>query len=365
MGFSIEANLVSMLLVATLCSLAGGVPQVPCYFIFGDSLMDNGNNNDLVTDAKSNVSPYGIDFPDGPTGRFSNGRNTADVIAQLLGFENYIPPFTTAKPEEVSRGVNYASGAAGIRDETAEHLGGRISMNQQLINHATTISRLHGSPDRVRKHLRKCIYTVTMGNNDFINNYFLPEYYQTSTLYTPQQYADILVEQYTKQLSELYQHGARMFGITGAGYSGCAPAIMTRYKTDVCVDEVNIAVLEFNTRLVTALQDLERKLSGSKFIFIEPSLGYSTTDFTVTDKPCCIVSTTIKGEGQCIPNEVPCSGREKYVFWDAYHPTEAVSLVEGSRIYKALSPFYVFRTTTASMATSISLSQAAEVDDFE
>ncbi|XP_024983903.1 GDSL esterase/lipase At5g45670-like [Cynara cardunculus var. scolymus] len=362
MGFGVEA-LVSMLMVATLSSFAAAVPQVPCYFVFGDSLMDNGNNNDLVTNAKSNVPPYGIDFPDGPTGRFSNGRNTADAIAQLLGFESYIPPFATAKPEEISRGVNYASGAAGIRDETAEHLGGRISMNQQLINHATTISRLNGSSSQVQKHLNKCIYTVTMGNNDFINNYFLPQYYQTNTLYTPQEYANILVQQYTQQLSKLHQQGARMFGIAGAGYSGCAPAIMTRYKTNVCVDEVNLAVLEFNTRLVTALKGLESRLFGSKFIFIEPSLGYSS-DFSVTDKPCCIVSTTIEGEGQCIPNEVPCSGREKYVFWDAFHPTEGVSLVEGARIYKALSPFYGLKTNAASMAASIALSEVAEVDEI-
>lgn len=29
-----------------------GEQQVPCYFIFGDSLVDNGNNNGLATRAK-------------------------------------------------------------------------------------------------------------------------------------------------------------------------------------------------------------------------------------------------------------------------------------------------------------------------
>lgn len=57
-----------------------GEPQVPCLFIFGDSLFDNGNNNDLLTTAKANYPPYGIDFPDGPTGRFTNGRNVADFL---------------------------------------------------------------------------------------------------------------------------------------------------------------------------------------------------------------------------------------------------------------------------------------------
>ncbi|CAI9269905.1 unnamed protein product [Lactuca saligna] len=281
--------LILMVLSATLLCFAHSAPQVPCYFIFGDSSMDNGNNNHLVTTAKANYPPYGIDFPDGTTGRFSNGRNTADVVAQLLGFENFIPPFATARHEEIVRGVNYASGAAGIRDETAEHMGGRICMNRQLTNHAITILRLvnligNGSLAKARQHLNKCIYTVAMGNNDYINNYFYPKYYQTSILYTPDQYAKILIKQYSKQLSKLYKYGARKFGIAGAGYIGCTPAMMNRFNTNKCVDAVNGAIIQFNTRLVTAIGELESKLSDSKFIFIDPPRGYSSGSHAVTPR---------------------------------------------------------------------------------
>lgn len=61
-----------------------GKPQVPCFFIFGDSLADNGNNNLLDTLAKVNYKPYGIDFSGGVTGRFSNGRTTVDVLCMHL-----------------------------------------------------------------------------------------------------------------------------------------------------------------------------------------------------------------------------------------------------------------------------------------
>lgn len=64
----------SLVDAGTLCQ------QVPCYFVFGDSLADNGNNNGLKTQAKVNYPPYGVDFKDGPTGRFTNGRNFADII---------------------------------------------------------------------------------------------------------------------------------------------------------------------------------------------------------------------------------------------------------------------------------------------
>ncbi|KAK0590875.1 hypothetical protein LWI29_032742 [Acer saccharum] len=113
--------LVTLLSLSSLVN-GGGVPQVPCYFIFGASLYDNGNNNAFVTAARANYPPYGIDFRRGPTGRFTNGRNTADIIAELLGFYNYIPPFASARGQDILKGVNYASGSSEIRDETGQHL---------------------------------------------------------------------------------------------------------------------------------------------------------------------------------------------------------------------------------------------------
>jgi hypothetical protein len=57
-----------------------GEAQVPCFFIFGDSLADSGNNNLLPTEARANYQPYGVDYPSGTTGRFSNGRTSFDII---------------------------------------------------------------------------------------------------------------------------------------------------------------------------------------------------------------------------------------------------------------------------------------------
>lgn len=59
---------------------AVGSPLVPAMFVFGDSLVDVGNNNFLRSFAKSNYYPYGIDFSGGPTGRFTNGRNMVDLL---------------------------------------------------------------------------------------------------------------------------------------------------------------------------------------------------------------------------------------------------------------------------------------------
>ena len=59
-------------------------PQVPCFFIFGDSLVDNGNNNGILTLARANYRPYGIDFQQGVTGRFTNGRTFVDALGNSV-----------------------------------------------------------------------------------------------------------------------------------------------------------------------------------------------------------------------------------------------------------------------------------------
>lgn len=71
--------MIGFLVVSISQSCAYGKPEVPCFFIFGDSLLDNGNNNFLPT-LRVNYLPYGIDYPTGPTGRFCNGRTPVDVL---------------------------------------------------------------------------------------------------------------------------------------------------------------------------------------------------------------------------------------------------------------------------------------------
>ncbi|KAL8133188.1 hypothetical protein AgCh_008594 [Apium graveolens] len=94
---------------------------VPALFIFGDSLIDNGNNNNLASLAKANYYPYGIDFRGGPTGRFSNGYTMVDEIAELLGLP-LTPAYSQASTEDqMLHGVNYASAAAGILDITGRN----------------------------------------------------------------------------------------------------------------------------------------------------------------------------------------------------------------------------------------------------
>lgn len=56
--------------------------DVPANFVFGDSLVDAGNNNYIVSLSKANYVPNGIDFGV-PTGRFTNGRTIVDIIGKF------------------------------------------------------------------------------------------------------------------------------------------------------------------------------------------------------------------------------------------------------------------------------------------
>nr|TKR91282.1 hypothetical protein D5086_0000224980 [Populus alba] len=166
----------------------GSSPQVPCLFMFGDSLFDNGNNMVLATDVKASYLPYGVDFPYGSTGRCSNGLNLADVIAEQLGFENYIPPFGKGDCRDFMNGVNYASSGGGILDTTGSLLGQRYTMDLQLYNHKIIASRIAkelGGADVANKYLGQCIYAVEMGYNDYLNNFY-GEGYNSSNIYTPE-----------------------------------------------------------------------------------------------------------------------------------------------------------------------------------
>ncbi|KAG9457046.1 hypothetical protein H6P81_001554 [Aristolochia fimbriata] len=115
-------QVVAIVMLLQNCSQLASAAQVPAMWVFGDSIVDDGNNNYLSSLAKANYRPYGVDFFQGPTGRFTNGKTVADFLGQLLGLP-YIPAFSDpgSRGQGILRGVNYASAAAGILEETGRN----------------------------------------------------------------------------------------------------------------------------------------------------------------------------------------------------------------------------------------------------
>ncbi|XP_054801467.1 GDSL esterase/lipase At1g29670-like [Prosopis cineraria] len=331
MGSSQMNKLVWMLhlLVAATCFMhtcVEGEPQVPCFFIFGDSLSDSGNNNNLPTLAKFNYLPYGIDFPSGPTGRPTNGRHAPDFLSEFLGLP-LIPPFANTIGSDILNGVNYASSSAGILVETGTRLGADISLGAQIQNHGVTVaaitSRL-GSVEAAQSYLNKCLYYVNIGSNDYLNNYFLPAFYSSSQMYNLTQFADLLIGQYSQQLRALHEAGARKLALVGLGLLGSSSIFNEKQK--VMVDQLNS---EFS--------------GGASFIMVNSTAIFSLNPefqgFKVRDKSCCL---TVLTTGLCLANSPPCENRKDYVFFDGFHPTEAVDAIFAMSAYNASNTAYAY-----------------------
>ncbi|KAL7602810.1 GDSL esterase/lipase At1g71691 [Lactuca sativa] len=326
---------------------AVGGGMVPAIFIFGDSLIDNGNNNDLTSFAKANYYPYGIDFNGGPTGRFSNGYTMVDEIAELLGLP-LIPSYSQASSsgDQMVNGVNFASAAAGILDITGRNFVDRLPFNQQIKNFEDALDQIteHLGAVDVSQVLSQSLFFVGMGSNDYLNNYLMPNY-PTRNQYDGQQFADLLSKEYTSQLTKLYNLGARKFVLAGIGLMGCIPSIIAQGTTGKCSEDVNQLVLPFNANMRTMINNLSTNLPGSKFVFVDVHNMFqdilSNAKFyglRVVNRGCCGIGRN-RGQITCLPFQTPCPNRSEYVFWDAFHPTEAVNVLMGQKAFSGPPDF--------------------------
>lgn len=92
--------------------------------------------------------------------------------------------------------------------------GGRITFTRQVQNYQSTVSQLVnilGGEAAAADHLSKCIFVVGMGSNDYLNNYYMPQFYTSGRQYTPEQWADILIRLYVQQLRVSYFPKFRQF----------------------------------------------------------------------------------------------------------------------------------------------------------
>eukprot|EP00249_Psilotum_nudum_P035105 c55079_g1_i1 orf=390-1490(-) len=318
----------------------------PALFVFGDSLVDVGNNNYILTLARSNYKPYGVDFPFGATGRFTNGKTVMDVICDLLHLP-LIPPYLapTTRGREILNGVNYASAAAGILPRTGFNYIGRVDFDTQLEwfgNTVTTLKQLLGSV-AAEVLVTRSLYTITFGSNDYINNYLL-SVSPTSKQFTASQYQEILLKKFQSQLVQLYTMGARYIAISSLGPLGCIPSQLAVQKSvgGECSEHVNSLAVSFNSGLNILVQQLTANLPGAHFICVDTfnpvvALYNNPTayGFQVNSRACCGIGK-YGGQGPCVRSRNLCKNRDLYLFFDAFHPSQAANEMLGNILYTAL-----------------------------
>ncbi|KAJ0043318.1 hypothetical protein Pint_18566 [Pistacia integerrima] len=326
-----------------LVNIASGTSLVT--FVFGDSLTEVGNNNHLQYSlARSDYPWYGIDFSGRQaTGRFSNGRTIGDIISEKLGIASPPPYLSLAKNDDaLLKGVNYASGGAGILNDTGSYFIQRLTFDDQINYFKTTKESIRAKIGDVaaNKLCNEAMFFVGMGSNDYVNNYlqpFLPDGQQ----YTHDEFVELLASTLDRQLSRLYELGARKLIMHGLGPLGCIPSQRVKSKTGQCLKRVNEYVQEFNSKAIKVIASLNGRLPGAKFSFadtypdvldlIERPTVYG---FKISSTSCCNVDTSVGG--LCLPNSKLCKNRRDYVFWDAFHPSDAANQVLADKLFSSL-----------------------------
>ncbi|KAM4119679.1 hypothetical protein ACJW30_03G077200 [Castanea mollissima] len=326
-------------MVMALGTLSTQTEAARAFFVFGDSLVDNGNNNYLATTARADSPPYGIDFPPThrPTGRFSNGYNIPDIICQQLGTDlllPYLSPQLTG--QKLLVGANFASAGIGILNDTGIQFVNIIRMFQQFEYFKQYQQRLAAQigAEQAKRRVSEALVLITVGGNDFVNNYYLVPFSARSRQYNLPDYVKYLISEFEKLLQKLYDLGARRVLVTGTGPLGCVPAELAMRSTNGgCSADLQRAAALYNPQLVQMIRGLNSKIGSDIFIAANTMLMHN--DFIsnpqaygfITSKIACCGQGPNNGLGLCTVASNLCPNRDQYAFWDPFHPSEKANKI--------------------------------------
>jgi phospholipase/lecithinase/hemolysin len=319
----------------------------PALIVFGDSTVDPGNNNNISTVLKANFLPYGRDFTGHrPTGRFSNGRLTTDFLAEGLGIKETVPAYLDPglTPEDLLTGVSFASAGTGYDNRTAKAFS-VIPIWKEVEyfkEYGQKLGKISGAENATRI-LNEAIVIVSMGSNDFLVNYYVNPY--TRLQYNVAQFQDHLLQIGSNFLQEIYNYGARRILITGIPPLGCLPierTVRNIYKQEQgCLQDLNQNAISYNIKIQKMIDFLRPKLPGIKIFYADifsPLLNMvqnpAKYGFENTRAACCGTGL-IEFSYICNRrNPLTCSDASKYIFWDAFHPTEKAYEIVAEDILK-------------------------------
>ncbi|CAL5094012.1 unnamed protein product [Urochloa decumbens] len=302
---------------------------VPSIYVFGDSIVDVGNNNFLPPPAPRAKSPYGIDSPASITGRFTNGYNIADLVARRLGFMKSPPAYLSLTPEtshDLLRcrvGASYASGGSGILSTTGI---GTLTLQKQVMLFYKTKSRM-SCGWKLNYLLSKSLFLISAGGNDF-SAFGERGMAKEDAL----AYINSMVSTYVKYINALYKMGARRLGILDVPAIGCTPGARVPMMNGVCNDAANSMAQIFNKLLrVEVARAVKTSMPGMKYsigstynVLIDLINKPFVAGLREVERACC-GSGTLNAEAMCsMPNTTYCMDRDEYMFWDKLHPTQAM-----------------------------------------
>ncbi|KAI4331032.1 hypothetical protein MLD38_029261 [Melastoma candidum] len=322
--------------------------KVPAIIVFGDSSVDAGNNNFIPTIARSNFAPYGRDFFGGkPTGRFSNGRIPPDFISEAFKIKPSIPAYLDPayNISDFATGVTFASAGTGYDNTTSDVLS-VIPIWKELEYYKDYQKRLKAfmGEKRASEVINESLHMISMGTNDFLENYYTISSGRRSQ-FSETQYEDFLVGIAGKFIKDLYGLGARKISIGGLPPMGCLPLERTTnimFQHD-CVQGYNDIALEFNSKLRKMVMKWRTELPGVDLVFSNPYFIFmyiirrpSVFGFEETSVACCATGMFEMGYACSRAGMLTCQNADRFVFWDAFHPTEKTNRIIADYLVKTV-----------------------------
>ncbi|XP_058748274.1 GDSL esterase/lipase At2g42990-like [Vicia villosa] len=321
--------------------------NVPAVIVFGDSSVDSGNNNKIATLLKSNFKPYGRDFEGGrPTGRFCNGRVPPDFIAEAFGVKKNIPAYLDPAytMDDFVTGVCFASAGTGYDNATSDVLN-VIPLWKEIDFYKEYQAKLraHVGEKKANEIISEALYLISLGTNDFLENYYI---FPTRQLhFTVSQYQDFLVDIAENFVRKLHSLGARKLSITGLVPMGCLPLERAAniFGDHGCNKKYNKVALQFNAKLEKMIYKVNKELPQLKAlsanaydIVFDIISRPSFYGFEETEKACCSTGTFEMSYLCSDKNPLTCKDANKYVFWDAFHPTEKTNRIAANYLIPKL-----------------------------
>ncbi|XP_020265140.1 GDSL esterase/lipase At5g45960 isoform X1 [Asparagus officinalis] len=308
---------------------------VSAVFAFGDSTMDPGNNNFIATAFRSDFPPYGRDFfTHLPTGRFTNGKLVTDFAASYVGLKEELPPCLdwSLGIDELMTGVSFASAGSGFDPLTAQiGLQGVIPMPQQLNYFKDYLNKLDFTigEDKRADIIKRAIFVVSAGTNDFISYSTLPLRRQSFSI---EGYQGYILQNLRVLLQGLCDLGAERIVVAGLPPIGCLPVVITLNSKDgihdrSCIEPDNAVSYDYNRKLQALLQGystlrqvriIYADIYNPLFELIQSPTKYG---FENSEEGCCGTGL-VEASFLCNPKSLVCLNAAKYVFWDSIHPTE-------------------------------------------
>ncbi|CAM8912515.1 unnamed protein product [Rhodiola kirilowii] len=324
--------------------------KFPALLVFGDSIVDPGNNNGMVTPSRADYPPYGQDFQGGKaTGRFSNGKLPTDFIAEELSIKEYLPAYLdeSLQSTDLLTGVSFASGGCGY-DPLSAVYGVARTLSQQLDQFKEYKAKLNSvvGENETSRILSRSLFMIVAGSNDIANTFYGPTIRRSQ--YDINSYTDFMSSSASDFTMNLYGLGARRIGVLSAPPLGCVPSQRTIAGgvERKCVESLNQASLLFNSKLSSVVNSFNNNNKDARAevldIFnpvMELVQNPEKNGFEVVDKGCCgtgeIEVTFLCSE---LYHVKTCSDPTKYVFWDTFHPTQTAYKLLAARIISSAIP---------------------------